>query len=110
MAWRENTGGHSSTRRMPLIPHCTRPNWDWPRRRSWTASCAGVRSDGTTSFDMIQEEAEPHRGLLHHVEYGDGLAEAFQRNIADLFQPCGIFDRNRDTAADQDLPVLGLAA
>src|SRR6516162_11665196 len=48
--------------------------------------------------------------LQHYVVDGDGLAQAFQRHVTDLFQPYGIFDRVRETAADQDLSILGFAA
>ena len=48
--------------------------------------------------------------LLHHVVDGDGLAQALQRHLADLFELCVLFDRDCDTATDQYLPVLGLAA
>jgi len=47
--------------------------------------------------------------LQHYVVDGDGLAQAFQRHVTDLFQPYGIFDRVRETAADQDLSILGFA-
>jgi hypothetical protein len=47
---------------------------------------------------------------LNHIEDRDSLAKPLQRHLANLFQLCGIFDGRGDTAADQDLPVLGLAA
>src|SRR5437899_81546 len=48
--------------------------------------------------------------VAHHVEDGDGLAEALQRDIADLFQPGDALGRGGDPLADQDLPVLCLGA
>src|SRR3954470_24943534 len=49
------------------------------------------------------------RHLLHHVINGDSLAQALQCDLADLLQLRVLFDRHRDTATDQYLPVLGLA-
>src|SRR5712692_4815982 len=48
--------------------------------------------------------------VAHHVEDGDGLAEALQRDIANFFQPGDTVGRGGDPLADQDLPVLGLGA
>ena len=43
-----------------------------------------------------------------HVEDSNGLADAFQRHFAELFERYRAFDRRCDASTYQDLPILGL--
>ena len=49
-------------------------------------------------------------GLNRDVVDRDRLAQPLQRQIADFFHRCAVFDRDSHAAADQDLPVLRLTA
>ena len=47
--------------------------------------------------------------LLRDVECRDRAAKTLQLQVSEVFEPRHRFDRSGDTAADQDLPVLGLS-
>ena len=51
-----------------------------------------------------------YSGIARYVVDHDRLHQPLQREIADLFEPHDVFNRGGDPAADEDLPVLGLAA
>src|SRR5690349_1657542 len=69
-----------------------------------------LRGARTPLRHQAARRSRRRRHLLQYIINGDSLAEPRQRHLADLLQLRVLFDRDRDTTADQYLPVLRLIA
>jgi hypothetical protein len=83
------------------LPHC----------RHWGSDDGIVRySHSNTLWAPFDNTKSRLAGRERYIEGGDGLAETFQCQAAEVFQWDGLFDRGGDATADQNLTVFRLGA